>query len=146
MGRVKKYVGLTWGQYTTEQPVGEYLVTFRLKVKNNTRNKPVAEINVDAFGNLNGVITQKTLLADDFKQAGAYEDFSLRFVRPEEGKLEFRVVYLGTSDLWYIAPRLSRRSFLPGPTSLKLPGPPPHPCLSQSSNRNRAYDRDTPIS
>ncbi len=100
-GKVKKYVGLTWGQYTREQPVGEYLVTFRLKVKDNTQNKPVAEISVDSFGNINYRIAQKILLADDFKQAGVYENFSLRFVRPEEGKLEFKVVYIGTTDLWF---------------------------------------------
>jgi hypothetical protein len=101
LGRAKKYVGLTWGEYTKEQPVGEYLATFRLKVKGNTRNKPVAEISVNLFGNLNIIIAKKTLLAGDFRQAGVYEDFSLRFVRPSGGKLSFVVAYIGTTDLWF---------------------------------------------
>ncbi|MCG2659072.1 MAG: hypothetical protein L6437_02350, partial [Kiritimatiellae bacterium] len=82
-------------------PVGEYLATFRLKVKDNTRNEPVANIDVNAMGNLNGQLANKTILATDFKQAGAYQDFSLRFVRPEPGALEFRVFYKGATDLWF---------------------------------------------
>ncbi|MCL5674925.1 MAG: hypothetical protein M1501_04195 [Candidatus Omnitrophica bacterium] len=98
-GVTPKYTGLTWGQYTKDQPVGEYLAVFRLKVKNNTKKEPVAQLDVNDFGNLNGEIAEKTLFATDFKHPGVYQDFTLRFVRPEAGVLEFRVMYLGTTSL-----------------------------------------------
>jgi len=101
LGKVKNGIPLIFGPYTREQPVGEYLATFRLKVKDNTRNEPVADIDVNAMGNLNGQMASKTILATDFKQAGVYQDFSLRFVRPEMGALEFRVFYRGATDLWF---------------------------------------------
>ncbi|MBU4285682.1 MAG: hypothetical protein KKD76_02130, partial [Verrucomicrobia bacterium] len=100
-GKVKDGTPLIFGPYTREQPVGEYSAAFRLKVKDNTRNEPVANIDVNAFGSLNGAIAYKTILATDFKQAGAYQDFFLRFVRPEPGALEFRVFYKGATDLWF---------------------------------------------
>ncbi|MBI4025891.1 MAG: hypothetical protein HY360_12975 [Verrucomicrobia bacterium] len=100
VGKANKNSLLTWGQYTSEQPVGECLAVFRLKVKDNTRKEPVASLGVTGHGSLNyGLSSGKTLLATDFKKPGVYQDFAVRFVRPEEGILEFFVQYLGATDL-----------------------------------------------
>ena len=58
-------------------------------------------IDASCQGNLNGGIAWKYILATDFKQAGVYQDFSIRYVRPEGGALEIRVMYQGVTDLWY---------------------------------------------
>jgi uncharacterized membrane protein len=92
---------LTFGPYTLEQPAGDYLATFRLKVKDNTAHTPVAYLDVTAQGSGGYTLARKTLLASDFAKSGVYQEVSLRFLRPEEGMLEFRVSYLGTTDLWY---------------------------------------------
>jgi hypothetical protein len=42
-----------------------------------------------------------TILATDFMEANAYQDFTLRFVRPEEGMLEWSCSWQGTTDLYF---------------------------------------------
>ncbi len=92
---------LSYGPYSMEQPVGDYLINFRLKVRDNTKNTPVASLDVTAPGSIGYVLARRTILASDFKAPGVYQDIAMRFVRPEEGMLEFRVSYAGTTDLWY---------------------------------------------
>ncbi|MHB9024157.1 MAG: glutamine amidotransferase [Armatimonadota bacterium] len=92
---------MTFGPYSMEQPVGDYVMNFRFKVKDNTRKAPVAYVDVVATGALGSVLARKTVLATDFKEPGVYQDIPLRFVRTEEGTMEFRVSYSGTTDLWY---------------------------------------------
>ena len=78
------------------------MAVFRLKVKDNTKKEPVAVLDISAYGNLDGELADpKTVYAYDFKQPGVYQDFAIRFVRPEEGVLEFRVCYQGATDLSY---------------------------------------------
>ncbi len=102
VGKVKNYVGLTWGQYTSEQPIGDYLAIFRVKVKDNTVAKPVAVLSVSSFGALGGKLNEgRELLGTDFKQAGVYQEFPVRFIRPEDGILEFTVSFMGNTDLWF---------------------------------------------
>ncbi|MDD5705691.1 MAG: glutamine amidotransferase [Kiritimatiellae bacterium] len=101
-GAISKNTVLAFGPYTKEQPVGEYLAIFRLKVKDNTRKEPVVSLDVGANGNFNYTLAgPRTVYANDFKQAGVYQDVALRFVRPDEGALEFRVFYQGATDLSY---------------------------------------------
>ena len=102
VGRADKNAGLTWGQYTPEQPIGDYLAIFRLKVKDNTKAEPAATLDVYALGSLSGtIVPQKVIRASDFKQASVYQEFAIRFIRPEEGVLEFRVFFQGVTDLWF---------------------------------------------
>ena len=96
-----KNATLTWGQYTKDQSVGDYVAMFRLKVKDNTKAEPVAHLGCVAFGSANYGAGERILLATDFKQPGVYQDFALRFVRPEEGIMEFKAGYLGTTDLTF---------------------------------------------
>ena len=90
---------LAFGPYTLEQPVGEYLALFRLKVKDNSGKKPVVWLDVSRIGAFNSTLVGRTVLASDFKQSGVYQEIALRYVRPEDGALEFRVSYLGGTDL-----------------------------------------------
>ncbi|MHB9025555.1 MAG: carbohydrate binding domain-containing protein [Armatimonadota bacterium] len=102
VGKARKYAGLTWGQYTGDQPVGDYLVTFRLKVKDNTKTAPVASLNINVLGALGSrVMEDITLLPTDFRQPGVYQDFTIRFIRPEVGVLSFVVTFLEGADLWF---------------------------------------------
>jgi len=101
VGKASKNAGLTWGQYTSEQPVGDYLAVFRLKVKDNTSDKPAAALSVSAYGNLSHLAPQKLIRASDFKAPGVYQEFAVRFIRPEEGVLEFSVSFGGATDLWF---------------------------------------------
>ena len=100
VGTTRKGVPLTYGPDTMAQPVGDYLAIFRLKVKDNTSKEPVASVDVISVGSVNGGLSRRVLHATDFKQPGVYQDFALRFVRPEDGMLEFRVFYQGATDLW----------------------------------------------
>ncbi|HEY3397596.1 MAG TPA: hypothetical protein VGM19_08060 [Armatimonadota bacterium] len=101
-GKVAKWVALTWGEYTPDQPIGDYLVTFRLKVKDNSATTPVASLSIDDLGGLSGqIMDPKVLLASDFKEPGVYQDFTIRFLRPESGVMSFIVSYQGGTDLWY---------------------------------------------
>ena len=102
VGKANKNAGLTWGQYTSDQPIGDYLAIFRLKVKDNTKAEPAAGLHVSAFGALSSAIAQHQVIrATDFKQAGVYQEFAVRFIRPEDGILEFTVSFLGATDLWF---------------------------------------------
>ena len=93
---------LTWGQYTTEQPPGDYQVIFRLKVKDNTKPDPVASLSVTDIGTYNyQLAATRTLKATDFQAPNVYQDFPVRFVRPEGGMLEFTCSWSGTTDLYF---------------------------------------------
>jgi len=102
VGKATRNIGLTWGQYTSEQPIGEYLAIFRLKVKDNTKAEPAAALRVSATGGLSsGIARTREIRASDFKRPGVYQEFAVRFIRPEEGILEFTVSFLGATDLWF---------------------------------------------
>jgi hypothetical protein len=93
---------LTWGQYTREQIPGDYLVTYRLKVKDNSKPEPVASLGMTDIGSYNYVLCpSRTILATEFKAPGVYQEFTMRFVRPEEGMLEWNCVWQGTTDLYF---------------------------------------------
>jgi hypothetical protein len=93
---------LTWGQYTTAQPPGDYLVIFRLKVNDNTRPDPVASLVITDIGTYNYVLAApRTIKAGDFKAPNVYQDFPVRFVRPEGGMLEFTCGWAGKTELFF---------------------------------------------
>ncbi|MDD5705685.1 MAG: glutamine amidotransferase [Kiritimatiellae bacterium] len=100
-GTTAKNTVLGFGPYTQDQPVGEYLAVFRIRVKDNTKKEPVASLDVCGYGSFNAVTATRTLCAADFKQPGVYQDMAVRFVRPEEGAMEFRIFYQGATDLTY---------------------------------------------
>lgn len=101
-GKVKDNVLLTWGQYTSDQPIGDYLAIFRVKVKDNTVAKPVAVLNINPHGALGNALNEgRMLLGTDFTQSGVYQEFPVRFIRPEDGVLSFIVSFMGNSDLWF---------------------------------------------
>jgi uncharacterized membrane protein len=102
LGQAGMYATLAGGQYGGDQPVGDYLVIFRLKVKETTNRQPVVSLRVTDLGNLNFSIADKVLYANDFKSPGAYQDFAMRFVRPEDGMVDFSVTYLAAAtDVFY---------------------------------------------
>jgi hypothetical protein len=101
VGEAKAYIPMTGGRYTFEQPTGEFLATYRAKVKDNTKPIPVLAISVNDIGNLSYVLVGHNLKATDFKQPGVYQDFTLRFIRPEEGSISYVATYLGGADVTF---------------------------------------------
>lgn len=73
---------------------GEYEVTFRLFVEDNTFPHPVIKIDV-ATDHGRTVFASKKIKGTDFKHKNVYEDFSLRFFIRKRRRLEFRVASYG---------------------------------------------------
>ena len=97
----RPYTPLTGGHFPGPEPIGEFLVTYRLKVADNTKTAPVVDLSVNDLGNVNYVVVRKTVRPTDFQQAGVYQDFTFRFIRPEDGTVSCYATYLGVADLTF---------------------------------------------
>lgn len=89
---------VVFGPYTTDQKPGSYIALFRLKVADNTIGQVVAEIDAAEAPKFKNVATRK-LRGIDFSKANTYQEFAIPFKRTEEGTMEYRVFYLGGTDL-----------------------------------------------
>lgn len=87
--------GHTLGPYTLEYyPIGNYLVTYYLKVDDNRRKDSIVDLIVSTQGTDQHII-EKNILASDFERANVYINFTLplTITAAEAGTLEFKVGY-----------------------------------------------------
>ncbi|MEA3369402.1 MAG: hypothetical protein U9Q24_03505, partial [Candidatus Ratteibacteria bacterium] len=93
-------------------PRGEYKLIFRLKTDDNTISEPIAILDVCA-NNGHDIISRQEIKGTDFKKAGKYQDFVIKFnpsgisIRDEAGQVpeepffpEFRIEFLNKANLW----------------------------------------------
>jgi 4-amino-4-deoxy-L-arabinose transferase-like glycosyltransferase len=80
-------------------PPGYLKATFRLKTSDNTRNLPIARIDV-ASEMGRKVLATRDLRGEDFRVPGSYEEFGLSCYLEDLEKLEFRVLSQGQTDIW----------------------------------------------
>lgn len=92
--------GLYFGQSGKGLPSGAYRVLFRMRVK-ELPNPPVAVASIDVNPQFGGGGNARTVMSDEFKQAGVYQDIPLRFVvSPESGYVDFRAYWNGKVTTW----------------------------------------------
>lgn len=91
---------LHYGPYQTDQKSGQYKVIFRLKVSDNTIDKPVAKIVVGTNYTLNSYLVSKEIKGTDFKKPNTWQEFELEFIRPPSGWISTAVYFLGGVDLY----------------------------------------------
>ncbi len=94
------------GTYWYPRIPGEYKVTYRLRVADNTLDKPVltlvTEDNVPRLPGIAVLNTEKLeVKGTDFKQPGVYQDFSLIIKHPDIGYHAFGGVYTAAGDIWW---------------------------------------------
>lgn len=91
---------IAFGPYDDSVGEGYYRAAFRMKVDDNTSDKPLALIDVSS--NAAGFKSAyKEMRAVDFNENSIFQDFYLDFYKPAGGYLEFRVYYYGTTDLYF---------------------------------------------
>jgi hypothetical protein len=88
---------LVYGPYEFFQP-GEYGVRFRMKAGAASADVEVA--SVDVYGTASGTLVARTIEAREFEEDARYEYFRLSFSNPASQALQFRVLFLGNTDLW----------------------------------------------
>ena len=93
--------GIISGPMIAEQGPGLYRVTYRMKVADNTQPDPVCTIYLASNGLLNShTLRSRQILATDFAQPNQFEDFSLDFLRPPQGGMQYLCTWWGKVDLW----------------------------------------------
>lgn len=94
------------GTYFYPRIPGQYRVTYRLKIADNTLDKPVFSMYIDhSVGHpLPGVnptgVGPVAIKGTDFKQPNVYRDFSVTLNHPDVGFHGFGGTYLGTEMWW----------------------------------------------
>jgi hypothetical protein len=89
---------LVYGPYEFFQP-GEYAVGFRMK------SSPVAAdsqsaATIDVYGAASSTLASRTIESTDFQESEGYQVFYLVVSNPVYQALQFRVIFLGNTDLW----------------------------------------------
>ena len=90
--------GWFFGPYSPDEPLGDHVALFRLKVADNRTVKPVAEIDVHEESR--GVIAKRTVLGTDFRAANVYQYFALPFSRTLPGAMQYRAESRGGAECW----------------------------------------------
>jgi hypothetical protein len=88
---------LVYGPYEFFPP-GEYEARLWLKANNTAAGAVVAAM--DVYGTASGVLAIQSLMSDDFDEPDRYQEFRLLFSNPASQALQFRVHFLGGTDLW----------------------------------------------
>ncbi len=95
-----RHLHFIYGPYIKLDP-GMISVVFRLKASDCLSTDKIAYIDITA-DNGKKTLASRTIRPADFEQADHYQDFEIQL---ELGKtyynLEFRILYLGHSDLWF---------------------------------------------
>jgi hypothetical protein len=89
---------LVYGPYEFFQP-GDYAVGFRMK------SSPVADdsqpvATIDVWGPASSTLASRTIESADFQEPDGYQVFYLVVSNPVYQALQFRVIFLGNTDLW----------------------------------------------
>ncbi len=91
---------LSGGMYTRALPAGQFQVTYRVKAAEiATETEPLLswDINTDLIGHL----AAGNILTTDFRQPGAYQDFTFDFVKPPNVRwVDFRAFWQGGVTTW----------------------------------------------
>jgi hypothetical protein len=92
--------GLYLGQSGKGLPPGTYRVLFRLRV-GDLPNPPAPVVSLDVNPQRGGCNNARTVMSDEFKQGGVYQDVPLRLVvSPDCGYVDFRAYWHGTVTTW----------------------------------------------
>jgi hypothetical protein len=89
---------LVYGPYEFFQP-GEYAARFRMKPSGASADVEAIAI-IDVHGAASSTFALQTIESSDFQEAETYQEFYLLFSNPAYQALQFRVFFLGGSDLW----------------------------------------------
>ena len=106
-GKPGRPPGLMAYTYGYPRIPGKYRAIFRLKVADNTVDKPIFSLNIDDWVShpLPGVpkLSNPTriLKATDFKAPGVYQDFEVPFEHSDVGFLGVNCSYLGAVESWW---------------------------------------------
>ncbi|MBI3922238.1 MAG: hypothetical protein HY318_12535 [Armatimonadetes bacterium] len=93
--------GLISGPLIPDQGPGLFRATFRLRVSDNSKPDQVCTIYTASNGVLNShSMRSRTLLANEFKQPRQFEEFSIDFLRPPRGGMQYLCTWYGKVDLW----------------------------------------------
>ncbi len=92
------------GPYETP-PQDTYAVAFRVKTAQvNAADAPIVELQVFngdlKHGGAKALRASRTLRATDFAEPGEYEDSWLTYQHGGEGRIEYRVLWHGDTDVW----------------------------------------------
>ncbi len=93
---------LATGTYIFPSIAGNYEAKFRLKVADNTIDKPVISISVDdsdgpSTNHGNGL----TLKGTDFAKPNVYQEFTVKFKHADAGYQGVVCVYAGNGEVWW---------------------------------------------
>ncbi len=91
---------LSYGPYE-EYPSGEYEVRYRLRINKPGVDAKVARLEISTFvdHDKQQLLVSREISGKDFNNQG-YHDFILHFTLPQLQKMEFRIWYYGTTELW----------------------------------------------
>lgn len=93
--------GLISGPMIPDQGPGLFRATFRTRVADNSKPDQVCTIYVASNGVINShTMRSRTLLATDFKNPNQFEEFSIDFLRPPRGGMQYLCTWHGKVDLW----------------------------------------------
>ena len=91
---------IVYGPYTKDQAAGQYRVTVRAKVEDNTSAEPVFAVRLVADGSLGDMANTLFVRGTDFKAANKYQDFEFEAIKPATGTFQFPVDWSGATSLW----------------------------------------------
>jgi uncharacterized membrane protein len=101
VGKDRTPGGKISGPVITDQPPGQYRVTFRLKVGDNTSPKPAVLLRTTACGVVNPPLQAgMSLRGTDFQAPNQYQEFSLEIIRPPYGGVQYLVDWWGGTEVW----------------------------------------------
>jgi hypothetical protein len=95
------------GTYFFPRTPGHYLAKFRLKVEDNTIDKPIIKIaiqetNENAMPGVPSLSTPVTVLkGTDFKAANTYQEFEVPFDHSDVGFHAMYASYVGNGEVWW---------------------------------------------
>ncbi|MHB9134469.1 MAG: glutamine amidotransferase [Armatimonadota bacterium] len=95
------------GGYAYPPFPGKYTATFRLKVADNTSDKPVANLGIefDHYPTVAGKMPlprpNLVVKGTDFAKPNVYQQFTLAFERPDGGFIAPLCAYAGNGELWW---------------------------------------------
>ena len=100
MKDVQKPGTIVFGPYTKDQTAGQYRISVRAKVDDNTAATPVFVMLLQANENIGSMTNILVVKGTDFKAPNSYQEFEFEGVKPPAGNFEFPIYWSGKTNLW----------------------------------------------
>ena len=139
----KPGAGIMWFGYTYNQGAGRIRATFRLKVADNTIDKPVVHFRgfINNCELKSGHRAERYVKGTDFKAANTYQEFSIEFTKGEQGFGDWAVSTMGLTRVWSDGVSVEQLSMLSTAELVKLIEPPVKPAgLTLSARPFRVHE------